>query len=100
MSRIEKLIVVVNCAKLGRELEALNTPPFPGELGQRIYNEVSQMGYETWSEHATLLINHYSLNMADPRSQEFLFEQMEAFFFGDGSEVSGLSPQGVAPSKK
>ncbi len=100
MSRYEKLMTVVKCAKLGKELEALNTPPFPGDLGQRIFNEVSQMGYEMWSEHATLLINHYGLNLADPRAQEFLFEQMDAFFFGEGAQVSGVAPQAAAPSKK
>jgi Fe-S cluster biosynthesis and repair protein YggX len=104
MARYEKTITVVNCVKIGRELEALNKPPFPGELGTRIFNEVSQMGFEMWQQQATLLINHYGMNMADPRAQEFLFEQMEQFFFGDGAQMpEGWTPEGqqaAAPRKK
>ncbi|MCP5099960.1 MAG: oxidative damage protection protein [Chloroflexi bacterium] len=97
-------MTVVNCAKIGRELEALERAPFPGELGERIYNEISKMGFAMWQPQATLLINHYGMNMADPRAQEFLFEQMEQFFFGEGAQMpEGWSPEGqqpAAPSKK
>lgn len=95
MARFEKTLFMVNCAKLGLELEALNRPPFPGELGQRIFENVSKQAWEMWSAHATLLINHYGLNMADPRSQEFLMEQMEEFFFGGPAGMpEGWAPQG------
>jgi Fe-S cluster biosynthesis and repair protein YggX len=101
MARFEKTITAVHCAKLGRDLEALSAPPFPGELGQRIYNEVSQQGWEMWQQQATILINHYGLNMMDPRAQEFLFEQMEEFFFGEGAQMpEGWVPEGQAPQKK
>jgi len=53
-------------------------------LGQRIYDTVSAYAFKQWSEQATLLINHYGLNLADPRAQEFIFQQMEAFFFDEG----------------
>ena len=90
MTRVTKEITVVTCALLGEELPALGRPPFPGELGERIYNNVSRLAVAQWNERATQLINHYSLNMADPRSQEFLFEQMEAFFFGgQGASIAG-----------
>ena len=95
MAREEKTVVVVQCALLNEELPALPRPPFPGELGQRVYNEISAYAYRMWNERATLLINHYGLNLADPRAQEFLFEQMEEFFFGGG----GAPPTGGAPSK-
>ncbi len=100
MAREEKRIVMVHCAMLDEELPALAKPPFPGELGDRIYNEISSYGYQMWSERATLLINHYGLNMADPRAQEFLFQQMEEFFFGGGgAPVSGGAPGKGAPQK-
>ncbi|RMH00415.1 MAG: oxidative damage protection protein [Chloroflexi bacterium] len=97
MTRETKTITVVKCAKLGEELPALDKPPFPGPLGERIYNEISRMAWNMWQEHATLLINHYGLNMADPNAQELLFEQMEEFFFGEGR---GQMPIAGAPSAK
>lgn len=95
MARVTKTITVVDCAKLGQELPALDKPPFPGELGERIYNEISHYAYSLWQEQATLIINHYGLNMADMRAQEFLFQQMTAFFFGEGDEAGvGGAPVG------
>ena len=101
MTRIEKTITVVQCAKLDEELPAMNRPPFPGPLGERIYNDISQYAYGLWSEQATLLINHYGLNLADPRAQEFLFEQMEAFLFNEGEQtpIAGGAQGKGAPSK-
>ena len=75
---------MVQCAKLGRELPGMDKAPFKSELGQRVFENVSKLAYSQWQTQATLLINHYGLNMADPRAQEFLFEQMEAFLFGEG----------------
>ncbi len=96
MTRETKTITVVQCAKLGQELPALDRPPFPGPLGQRIYDEISKYAYSLWQDQARLLINHYGLNMADPRAQEFLFEQMEAFLFdeGSGADVAGAPVTG------
>lgn len=87
MARREKTTWVVDCAKLGREAEALSRPPFPGELGLRIFNEISKPGWELWQQQSTILINHYGLNLADPRATDFLFQQMEEFFFGEGSNM-------------
>lgn len=86
MARETKTLTVVQCAKYGQELPALDRPPFPGPLGQRIYDEVSRLAYQLWQEQATLIINHYGLNMADPRAQEYIFQQMEAFLFGTGED--------------
>lgn len=97
MTRETKTITVVQCAKFEQELPALAKPPFPGDLGDRIFNEVSTMAWDAWQEQATLVINHYGLNMADPRANTFLFEQMEAFLFGGDAAM----PQtGGAPAKK
>lgn len=93
MARKAKTITVVDCAKLGRELEALDRPPFPGALGQRIFNEVSKDAWSLWKQHSVTLINHYGLTMADPNAQEFLMEQMEEFFFGEGAQM----PEGWIP---
>jgi len=101
MARFEKTITLVDCARLGEELPALERPPFPGEFGQRIYNEISRLAWSMWQQQSTLLINHYGLNMADPRAQEFLMEQMEAFLFGEGGGQVDMDPAtAAAPSKK
>ena len=101
MARFEKTTIMVNCAKLGRELEALAKRPFPGELGERIYNEISRQGWELWSQQSTILINHYGLNLAGPQAQAFLMQQMEEFFFGEGAQMpEGWVPEYTAPRKK
>jgi len=84
---------MVQCVKLGRELPGLDKPPFPGELGQRIYEHVSREAWEMWPAQSTLLINHYGLNMADPDARKFLREQMEEFFFGKDAKM----PEGWVP---
>ena len=98
MTRETKTITVVNCAKMGEELPALDRPPFPGPLGQRIYENISKFAYSQWQDQARLIINHYGLNLADPRSQEFLFEQMEAFLFDEGTSA-GIDNAPVAGGK-
>ena len=77
----------VNCVKLGRELPGLDRPPFPGALGQRIYDNVSVPAWQMWQSQSTIIINHYGLNLADPQAQQFLMEQMEEFFFGEGARM-------------
>lgn len=86
---------MVNCVKLGRLLPGLEQLPFPGELGQRIYDQVSQAGYALWPEQEILLMNHYGLNMADPSARELLLTQMEQFFFGEQAQMpAGWTPPG------
>lgn len=86
---------MVNCVKFGRELPGLDKPPVGGELGQRIYENVSAEGWALWREQVVILINHYGLNMADQRAQAFLNEQMEEFFFGEGAQMpDDWVPQG------
>ncbi|HKZ85749.1 MAG TPA: oxidative damage protection protein [Anaerolineae bacterium] len=101
MARYQKTVWFVNCAKLGRELPALDRPPFPGELGQRVFENISKEGWELWKRQSVLLINHYGLNMADPSAQKFLMEQMEEFFFGEGAQMpEGWMPEGQVPAGK
>jgi Fe-S cluster biosynthesis and repair protein YggX len=84
---------MVNCAKLGRELPGLERPPFPGPLGERIYNEISQEAYNLWPAQSTLIINHYGLSLGDPNAQKILLQQMEEFFFGADAKM----PEGWTP---
>ena len=87
---------IVYCVKLGRELPGLDKPPFPGALGQRIFEQISKQAYDMWPAQSTLIINHYGLNMADPESRKILREQMEEFFFGaDAQMPEGWSPAGA-----
>lgn len=76
----------VHCIKLGREADGLDRPPYPGELGQRLYENVSKEGWQLWLRHQTMLINEYRLSAMDPKAREMLEQEMEKFFFGDGSE--------------
>lgn len=78
---------MVNCVKLGKELPGLDWQPYPGELGKKIYENVSDQGFKMWLEQAKLIINEYRLNLADPSAQKMLYEQAEKFFFGEGSQM-------------
>ncbi len=94
------MVRMVNCVKLGRVLPGLERPPFPGELGQRIFDNVSADGYALWQPHMTILINHYALNPADPETRRMLRAEMEEFFFGENALVTqDLTPPDASPSK-
>jgi Fe-S cluster biosynthesis and repair protein YggX len=77
----------VHCIKLDKEAEGLDFPPYPGELGKKIYQSVSKEGWQQWLGQQTILINEYRLSLADPKSQQFLKLELDKFFFGDGSEL-------------
>lgn len=84
----------VFCAKLKQELPRMTQPPFPGSLGERIQREVSLKAWDMWINHQTMLVNEYRLSMIDPKAREFLRQEMEKFFFGNGSEApTGYVPQ-------
>ena len=87
----------IHCIKLDREAEGLDQPPYPGELGQRIYQQASKEAWKMWLEHQTMLINEMRLTPVDPKARKFLEQEMEKFFFGEGSEP----PAGyVAPEEQ
>lgn len=75
----------VHCAKLGQELEGLDKPPYPGELGQRIFENISKPAWQEWINHQTMLINEYRLTPVDPKARKFLEAEMEKFLFGGGA---------------
>lgn len=86
---------MVKCVKLGIEAEGLQFPPYPGELGKRIYKHVSQQGWQLWLKQQTMIINEYRLSVVDPRVRKMLENEMEKFFFGDGS----APPKDYVPPK-
>jgi Fe-S cluster biosynthesis and repair protein YggX len=86
---------MVQCIYLKREAEGLACPPYPGELGKRIYDNVSKEAFEVWKRHQTMLVNENRLNLADARARQYLARQMEQFFFGTGAE----KPAGYVPPK-
>ena len=78
---------MVQCVKLGREAEGLDRSPYPGELGQRIFENVSKEAWQKWLGHQTMLINEYRLVTFEPKARKFLVAEMEKYFFGGGSEA-------------
>ena len=84
---------MVHCVYLKREAEGLDFPVYPGELGKRIYENVSKEAFEAWKRHQTMLVNENRLNLADARARQYLARQMENFFFGAGAE----QPAGYVP---
>ena len=84
---------MVNCIKLGREVEGLDRPPYPGALGQRIFNEVSKDAWNQWIRMQTMIINENRLNLVDAAHRKYLREQVEKHFFGEGADqVQGYVP--------
>ena len=78
---------MVNCVKLGKEAEGLDFQPYPGELGKKVFENVSKEAWDSWLSHQTMLINEYRLNPLDPKSRKMIEQEMEKFFWGDGSEA-------------
>ena len=76
----------VNCIKLGREAEGLDLPPYPGALGQRIFENVSNEAWQQWIKMQTMIINENRLNLVDPKHRKYLAEQVEKHFFGEGAD--------------
>lgn len=87
---------MVHCVKLGREAEGLDRPPYPGQLGQRIYENVSKEAWQGWIKFQTMLVNENRLNLSDPQARKYLAIQMENYFFGEGAQM----PPGYVPPKQ
>ena len=86
---------MIHCVKLGREAEGLDFPPYPGELGKRIFESVSKEAWQGWIRLQTMLVNENRLNLADAGARKYLAEQMEAYFFGGGADA----PSGFVPPR-
>ena len=88
---------MVMCVKFGKEMEGLDRVPWKGHLGKRVYDNVSKEAWKLWVEHMKMLMNEYRLNLGTQEAQEFLLQQMEQYFFGEGA---ALPPDYVAPQQK
>ena len=77
---------MIHCEKLGIEAEGLASIPYPGVLGQRIYQHISQKAWDLWINHQTMLINEYKLSLIEKKSRDFLTQEMEKFLFGGDAE--------------
>lgn len=88
---------MVQCVKLGREAEGLDRPTYPGDLGAKIYNNVSKEAWAEWLQHQTMLINEYRLSPIEPKARKFLEDEMEKYFFNSG-EIT--APEGFVPPSK
>ena len=84
---------LVHCQLLDEELDALEFQPYPGEIGKRIVENISQKGWQQWLAHQTILINEHRLSPINPEHRKFLEGEMEKYLFGEGSEV----PEGYVP---
>jgi len=89
---------MVDCVVLKREAEGLDVPPHPGDIGKRIYENVSQEGWTNWLQRLQMIINENQLNSADPRSVEIIEQHMLGFLFDEG-DLGGL-PQGFQGGAK
>ncbi len=86
----------VQCVKLKKEAEGLDYPPFPGELGKRLWLNVSKEAWADWTRLQTMMVNEYGLNLADLSARQLLQKQCERYFFGEGVEM----PEGFRPVEK
>ena len=88
---------IVHCVKFDKDMPGLERIPWKGDIGKRVYDNVSQEAWKMWIEHSKMLMNEYRLNPLDAQSQKIMEEQMEEFFFGQGAKL----PEGyVAPRAK
>lgn len=87
---------MVNCVKLGKEAPGLERQMYPGELGKRVFENVSLEAWQMWLKQQTMLINEYRLTPVDPKARKLLEEEMEKFFFGEGT----AAPAGYVPVKE
>ena len=86
---------LVKCVKFGKELPGLDEPPWSGDLGQRIYDNVSQDAWKLWLEHLKMIINEYRLSPATKEAQDIIANQMEQIFFGKDAQL----PPGYVPQR-
>ncbi len=85
---------MVQCVKLGKEAEGLKVQPYPGELGKKVFENVSLEAWQMWLKHQTMLINEYRLSPIDPKARKLLEQEMEKFFFGEGAS---MPPEFIQP---
>ena len=87
---------MVQCIKLGREAEGLDKPPLKGEIGKKLFENVSKKAWKMWLEHSKMLINEFRLDLMSEAGQRIWMTELEKYFFGEGA---ALPPDFVAPQK-
>jgi Fe-S cluster biosynthesis and repair protein YggX len=85
----------VFCQKFQKELPGLNAPPWPGELGQRIFENISVDAWKMWEERMKMILNEYRLMPWQKEAQQLIAKHMEDFFFGEGAAL----PPGYVPQQ-
>ena len=78
---------IVNCIKLGREMEGLEKPPFKGDMGQKLFESVSKEAWKKWIEHSKMLVNEYRLDLTSEQGQKIWMAECQKYFFGEGSDL-------------
>jgi Fe-S cluster biosynthesis and repair protein YggX len=92
---------MVKCVKLGQELEGLDKPPLKGELGQRIFDNVSKEAWKLWVSHSTMVVNEMRLELGTPRANQIWLDELEKFFFGGGAKPpAGFVPEDAKDKDK
>ncbi len=86
---------MIQCAYLKREAPGLDRPPYPGDFGKRVYENISKEAWSRWLQHQTMLINEYRLTPIEPKARKFLEGEMEKFLFGTGAKP----PEGFRPKE-
>jgi Fe-S cluster biosynthesis and repair protein YggX len=80
---------IVNCIKLNQELPGLAKPPVPGELGQKVFENVSKQAFQMFLDHFKMVVNEYKLDLTSSASDKIFLEQMNEYFFGGGADLPG-----------
>lgn len=78
---------VVDCVKFGKPMEGLPKPPLKGEVGEKIFNQVSKEAWRMWLEHSKMLINEYRLDLMSESGQRLWMDELDKYFWGEGSQL-------------
>ncbi len=82
---------IIHCLKLNKDAEGLDYQPYPGELGERIYQNISKEAWQAWLGRQTMYINEYRLDLSNSKARSFLADEMEKFLFGQGDDSAPLA---------
>ena len=86
---------MVQCVKFGKEMEGLDKPPLKGDVGQKIFDNVSKDAWKMWLEHSKMIINEYRLDLTSEHGQKIWMTELDNYFFGEGSQL----PDGYVPQQ-
>ena len=87
---------MVMCIKLGRELPGLKSPPMPGEIGKKVFEQVSQQAWNEFVEYFKMVINEYRLDLTNPMADQIFQQKAEEYFFSDNADM----PEGYVPPEQ